>query len=191
MKTFLLIILFVAGCIIGYLVCDNFNKPSEIFRTVTVIKDVDSTKIIQDAKAGMITLAEAKKRFGKTAIPESQPVIVDNAVIDSDSVLYNNDDVLIEYAIADTAITLEKYTETDSIKVILELEQEYYGQPIGKFITNIVLKEFSHTHTDTLKPIIINEPSRKQKAKYIAIGACAGIVIFETLRIVTKLVVAL
>lgn len=188
MKKVVVLIAFIVGCIIGYWVCDNFNKPTEIVRTVTVFKDVDSTQIIQKAKVGMITISDAKKLFKQT-IHDTLLIDYSNAIIGDDSATYNNDSILVEYAKADTTVVLEKNTPTDSIKVILEIDNQYVGKPIGQFITDIVLKEFSHIHSDTLRPVLIN--NTKDKIKYSLIGAAAGIAIFETLRIVTKLLVVL
>jgi len=150
--------------------------PSQIIITNTVFEDVDSTNIIQKARLGYITLAEAKKKFNILII-DTVAISTNNSIIDTifvygdSSNTYGYDVPVVQYMESDTIFTLTKYTKTDSLEVILELKQRAYLNPFYVFEDSLKLIRLSHTHIDTLLPVVLYKPSIKDKATWFMIGA--------------------
>lgn len=176
LKQALILILCLICLAAGYLIRDRLGNNGQLIITNTVIDNVDSTAIIQKARMGYITQAEALRKFGRintdTVKIFNNKVIVDtvfvnNGVLDTSG----NTTPLIKYIESDTDLTFKKRTKTDSLEVILELKQRAYLEPLYIFEDSLKLVRFSHYHIDSLNQMVPFSFKIKDRVKWFMIGA--------------------
>lgn len=162
-------------CFIGGYVAGSKSETESVAVVRTEYKDADSAGVMAPVmKEDKISLAEARKRFGKTfidttyrvvTVPKDSLIIHDSTRITKDSLTY--------FESQPKTIELSKYSDQDTLWLRLTLKQRFYPELMA-FEDSIVLDSAYSSrkvHPVIIKQACLKQVSLKDKITWAFVGA--------------------